>query len=973
VVERKGIEVTSRYSGAVVNAMLGNTVGTKYTVEVSSTTLEPVYFNLYTQGRREPRLYDQFKFMGSTVYIGGFELFNENGEPVNAAKAGEELKAPLRTRLFVLHDEYTMEVGTAGSCPDGWRLRSLQTVKIEPASNGIVTYTPVEGGGSVVETTNAGNGFYEVRYETGPNPAVNRVDATGEATVTVPEVLRDADYSYIQSCYDYSILPERKVALKAGQVAVFDDVTKEPYFYYDGGALALDIRVVNTIYGVDFVPCRDIDTCAEIGSGLGLGPGSDIKLDPGVVLVNEEGHTAIDTTLRYTIFPPEYDAVSADIDLYEIDATTGESNIGYIVGSSTQGEGGSILVAGANMFDLDKKYEAQVVLNRGTIAEIKSKRVDVPVAELKFLIDHDGKLSWNDYYPALGSKIITVLAVDKALEGKTVTCISEIVGVTCKPVDDARFRDSKVQFRLFGTNLTESQKTIPLTFQALNDDGMQLASISATYTVKDNSNTTLKEVLAGKAVFVQDCFTENNVVTCESQGEYEPELPDEQKKFYFVQELLNQVVQRKRGVTDDLLVEDGYYGGNASKAVNTFKTAFNINVNTNANNLTDTFRKLMKDYELEGSEGDYFDKIIDKETLVGKVQRTGEGTKDVFVNDGSATDDTGLYELYVNVVVPFVDAMIEEGERYAGLKGAVSDNTAPTDDWTSRTGEGPGQHGSYTGMSYSFGGKNNMLEFNTRVSQCKAPESTTITPYYNAEYQRRRGYIVTDTSVDSNYSGNINNETNCTVGSGTDPKKYVGLYRSEWLVRQDTNNMDRYYQRLADGSYGELTDRWSQFLTHYWAGIDCSGFSQRVIHSGRNVVEGVNISIPIPSSATWINAASHFTDNRVHYMENPTQDDERLSLKKQLRKGDLVRYGNSHISIVYSDRPACTEDKNGDTTCSYEIIHAYGGDDDKGMYRYPDIPEAAANRNKRVFGRKVIKTWNNIADPTGFGRLKLWN
>lgn len=88
---------------------------------------------------------------------------------------------------------------------------------------------------------------------------------------------------------------------------------------------------------------------------------------------------------------------------------------------------------------------------------------------------------------------------------------------------------------------------------------------------------------------------------------------------------------------------------------------------------------------------------------------------------------------------------------------------------------------------------------------------------------------------------------------------------------------------------------------------------------------------------------------------------QRTEVLKRARKGDVIIY-SGHISLVHSDRASCVG-----ADCQYEMIHAYGGD----TYTYPD--HDTANAGAKVFGRKVIKTWENISTPTGFGRIKLWD
>lgn len=57
----------------------------------------------------------------------------------------------------------------------------------------------------------------------------------------------------------------------------------------------------------------------------------------------------------------------------------------------------------------------------------------------------------------------------------------------------------------------------------------------------------------------------------------------------------------------------------------------------------------------------------------------------------------------------------------------------------------------------------------------------------------------------------------------------------------------------------------------------------------------------------------------------------------------------------------------------YKIFNAYGGDSND-LYKYPTHKLVEKeNRGNIVFGRKVIKAWNNIwARPVSFGRITLW-
>ena len=95
-----------------------------------------------------------------------------------------------------------------------------------------------------------------------------------------------------------------------------------------------------------------------------------------------------------------------------------------------------------------------------------------------------------------------------------------------------------------------------------------------------------------------------------------------------------------------------------------------------------------------------------------------------------------------------------------------------------------------------------------------------------------------------------------------------------------------------------------------------------------------------------------------------------IDTKKCTKKGDFIRYGDFHISTVYSPKSEC--DGDGDN-CRYEIIHAYGA-------RESDLDN---NRMTPMeFSRKVTITPNMFRTtnetgwfpvPKGFGRVKLWD
>lgn len=157
-------------------------------------------------------------------------------------------------------------------------------------------------------------------------------------------------------------------------------------------------------------------------------------------------------------------------------------------------------------------------------------------------------------------------------------------------------------------------------------------------------------------------------------------------------------------------------------------------------------------------------------------------------------------------------------------------------------------------------------------------------------------------------------------------------------------------------------------------GIDCSGLTQRSITKANKLeIPGViskvkdlgNLgSCPLDDEdckpcgePIW---SQDYMPTYARTIGNPTGKAKTDVLKK-VRKGDVVVYPH-HVALVHSDR-ACKGD-----VCNYEIIHAYGG----------DCTEKDENGNcmPGKFSRKVLVTKNKFKkfpDPTGFGRIKLWD
>jgi hypothetical protein len=76
---------------------------------------------------------------------------------------------------------------------------------------------------------------------------------------------------------------------------------------------------------------------------------------------------------------------------------------------------------------------------------------------------------------------------------------------------------------------------------------------------------------------------------------------------------------------------------------------------------------------------------------------------------------------------------------------------------------------------------------------------------------------------------------------------------------------------------------------------------------------------------------------------------------------------DGHISIVYSDRPDCS-----DVACTYRIIHASG--DRNVCYSQEGQPDNCSFNRKAIINliNENLKS-DTLKNPIGFGMIKLWN
>jgi len=641
-----------------------------------------------------------------------------------------------------------------------------------------------------------------------------------------------------------------------------------------------------------------------------------------------------------------------------------------------------------------------------------------------------------DYYPALGKKEIKVWGVDTnnaLLQPPVKLIVYDVVGLREQGFDitpEAAFDNGIARLYIeandayAGSAEFDSSEKVNLAIQVtvdgptaeLNNANRSTLSeiVTLRINVRNNANVTFDEVLRGEAVYVASDNPKPSTTTelTNSDGEV-----FRLEGFDYVQELLNQVVPRKRGLFTDPFAEDddpddgadprvpviytlinersGLFNAETVNSVKLFRKNFAVGNNISFTPLGETgrvtyddqdttsaiYRKLSKDYGFRdvstlpnrAKMETYLAMIVDKGLLVGDLYRpyaeNAWYAPDQLINQPIGQgEDTGLYELYTNVVERFVDGMIAEAERYAGEKGTPGVD-APKDNWYSRgstttNGYGPegcdtntecaGPHGK--GMSYSFGGRQTIETFNRKVSRWKAPPNSVYGDVTDL-----------DSPAQLTYRGNINEATG-QVGASSGGKQWAGVYsyrppnnvpeERAWANRRRTHQ-DNYYPRN-------------------WAGIDCVGLVLRSMKYADSTLQDANLSFQTVSSggvaySIISDTGLRFlgTDNfRKSYYKGKSYHKLERTERTHLKRGDVILY-KGHISIFYSEKYGESVKKK-DYKTVYDIIHASG--DAVRTYR-----DRFGNDVGPEFARKVQidspgagLTNSTLNSPKFYGRLKLW-
>ncbi|MBW2120334.1 MAG: hypothetical protein JRH07_00610, partial [Deltaproteobacteria bacterium] len=342
------IDQMTSQEGAGIQVFLGAVPDADYEIEVSSGGLGPVAFWFHSYGFGSC---DGIWDPSIELLIKSIHPTDPDGNNINAGRVGSSI--PVMARLYLLR-ETEKEQDVLWPCGPGpsehcYKVVGTRQYYIDTAfDSASVRFDGQQG-------SPEGEGIYRAMYEL-TDPGKKTITIHGEATKTIRESIIDLCWAGAQGC------------------SIVDT------------ALSLSGDMTIEVFGVE------------------------IQTEPVLIVpVDQEGYTTDDYPITYTILPPEYKALTANVVILE----DGEP-MTYIP-SETRGRGVATISRGFR-FDPESSYEAQVVLNAGTGVEIRTDPIGLNLAPI-YIEKEDPEfpgvdLRWDDYYPALGERMIVIRADD---------------------------------------------------------------------------------------------------------------------------------------------------------------------------------------------------------------------------------------------------------------------------------------------------------------------------------------------------------------------------------------------------------------------------------------------------------------------------------------------------------------------------------------------------------------------------------
>lgn len=250
---------TTSSVGASVGVILGNSISSAYTVNVTSGALTPLRFEYDLSYGQSPN--------GDCTGGGSWNAFcshlrGSEGQNIQATLAGQLWAHAIECSIYGSFPNFTV----TGS-PGNYTTRSLTTIQWVPASSATVQYT-VDSGGRATPAVRTALGSYTTTVTTGPTPALN------QATLHATNLLFTVE------------LPNPQTGILESHTVPGADGSSPA-----AGIWGLNARIVG--------------------------------FDPSPIPLTAVSRAAEPVTVRYAIDPPAYVAQTADVELSNGDGFAG--------------------------------------------------------------------------------------------------------------------------------------------------------------------------------------------------------------------------------------------------------------------------------------------------------------------------------------------------------------------------------------------------------------------------------------------------------------------------------------------------------------------------------------------------------------------------------------------------------------------------------------------------------------------------
>lgn len=331
--------------GAYAGVIMGNAAVTTYFVHVSAAG-QSLTFD-YPTGTECPT--PQIQTVENLHGLAATSEFvmNERGQNINAAKVGEVAKVPTRATLFYIKAEIGSSPKEVPCAPsEGCTTRTVCEVVFYPDRSLVRTVGNVNfqvtNGGSTTGVSAIGNGTYQTYIRTGASPG-----------------------------YNAALLQAEQVQYEGVSIAPPDCAPKWE-MKNDGRIIDPSLAVpgdTNFAFGIAFGVSGLLPQITDLQSG---------GKDPTRLYLNENGQSQYPAQVMYSSPPSTYTSNTTDVDFFQNGAWWDS-----VIGTARSGNGVGRIPRGG-VFDPEKTYEAQLVVNRGSVVEVKSDKFELKVSQKLF-------------------------------------------------------------------------------------------------------------------------------------------------------------------------------------------------------------------------------------------------------------------------------------------------------------------------------------------------------------------------------------------------------------------------------------------------------------------------------------------------------------------------------------------------------------------------------------------------------------